>query len=783
MKLKTFQSTAIEQLQDAFQKLYRDAPQGAPIVFKSPTGSGKTVMMAELIRQLSADNLHLDADLAFMWISFSPESYEQSKRSLYKYYDDGAAGIHLRDMNDIQRGKLKRNEVFFINWQKLNSKSRENKKLHREGESAISFETFVQNTKEDDRKIVLIIDEAHLVKDTDLSGKTIQLIDPKIIFEVSATPKREHIPSREDEDDCKAAFVRVKREDVIAEGLIKEKIEIMPLEDVQKQEIFDRNRETNEIILDLAQQKREELLAKYKELGRNINPLVLIQIPNKTKADAATGKDDFEEIKRYLMNKGVAESRIALWFDNNKENLNEITLPYSGIEYLIFKQAAATGWDCPRAQVLAMLRNIEQETFAAQVLGRVLRMPEAKHYGDPLLDRAYAYSAFKRSEVLHELELARHKGSIGDNRPSIYEAKRSLDPELVLPSIHLGRYTYGDLGDSFQKTLQEVANKHFKLQGNETTAQATKKLEAKGVDTNPPVENDLIVNAGVDCYDTFLEEITQEGEDVHYELTYHDVARLYDLVCFDILNRQEEEKRKYAPAKSWGKMKSAINVWLKNYGFDDDQFYRFVFADLAKKDTSELAKMISKALEVYYPIRQKEIQKRAERREEKMSFQIPEEDAFTDEYELIDGKRCIMQPCYFPKKKSRLGSEPERKFIQFLEKSDIKWWYKNGDSGRNSFAIKYKHPNGEMRTFHPDFLVKTAKNIYLFEIKSADDASAGSLETIAKAEALQVYIAKNTKLKLKGGIVIESGGQWRMNDSKKYAFNKKDLQGWSGDIF
>ena len=37
--------------------------------------------------------------------------------------------------------------------------------------------------------------------------------------------------------------------------------------------------------------------------------------------------------------------------------------------FLLFKQALATGWDCPRAKVLVKLRENMSETFEIQLLG------------------------------------------------------------------------------------------------------------------------------------------------------------------------------------------------------------------------------------------------------------------------------------------------------------------------------------------------------------------------------------------------------------------------------
>ena len=45
---------------------------------------------------------------------------------------------------------------------------------------------------------------------------------------------------------------------------------------------------------------------------------------------------------------------------------------------MIFKQAIALGWDCPRASHHVLFRQWKEETlvFSLQTLGRIMRMPE-----------------------------------------------------------------------------------------------------------------------------------------------------------------------------------------------------------------------------------------------------------------------------------------------------------------------------------------------------------------------------------------------------------------------
>ena len=120
--LKPFQETAISKLKDDFLRLWKSPDeQNIPLVFKSPTGSGKTIMLAQFLRDIVGDPRFEGNDVAFVWFSFSGDSYEQSKRKLFDYYG-GACELNLIDLNDLSRGRLHQNDVFFINWQKIKGK-------------------------------------------------------------------------------------------------------------------------------------------------------------------------------------------------------------------------------------------------------------------------------------------------------------------------------------------------------------------------------------------------------------------------------------------------------------------------------------------------------------------------------------------------------------------------------------------------------------------------------------------------------------------------------------
>ena len=147
--LKTFQEKAISDLRKQFLELWKTTNRKLPLVFKAPTGSGKTVMVAQFLKDMSSDP-QFDVDKSYLWFSFSEESYEQSKNKLFDYYG-GANEVNLLDLNDLSKGKLEKNNVFFINWQKIKSSTKEGRKLRNPteytyGDDGIFYE-FLKNSK------------------------------------------------------------------------------------------------------------------------------------------------------------------------------------------------------------------------------------------------------------------------------------------------------------------------------------------------------------------------------------------------------------------------------------------------------------------------------------------------------------------------------------------------------------------------------------------------------------------------------------------------------------
>ncbi len=763
IELKDFQKTAIDQLSNTFLELWKSGNYKIPLVFKAPTGAGKTIMMAEFLRCLD-DNYQFHDDKAYLWVSFGgDDSYVQSKNKLYHYFNEGT-DMNLKDKNNLSEGKLYKNNVFFINWSKIKGTDKESKKLRKpneytEGEYGV-FDEFIKKTKKE-RDLVLIIDEAHTETDTTLANEVIELIDPRIILKVTATPK--NLPSISDVSQKKAGFVEVLEEDVISSGLIKERIIIQTEDEIKKLE--KKGLSENEIMLELAFNKRIELKKQYEELELDINPLVMIQLPSDFKEKEEVQSNLKDIVLSYLKQKGVKEKEIAVWLSNEKKNLELIEKNNNDVNFMIFKVAPATGWDCPRADVLVMFREINSPSFHTQIIGRIKRMPEAHHYEKEELNKAYIYTNYNKSHIKDIKEVE------NGNKPPIYYTKLKDDIErITLESTFHHRTDFNALTPPplWQKSLLKVLDDTFGTKVQFVTENI--KVAKGNLDLDQDqVGNQILVDAEIESFDNFVNEIKEKGKNIEYHFSTLDIERLYNLLCFEELKKQELDEAKYNPSRSWGQLKMALNVWFSTrFGFDRSVWYKVIVNELLNPN-SKLKKAIHRSLVEFRKTYNIEIKEKEEK--DIFDLSIPEQEiSFTDDFEELSSSKNVYENFYI--KKHYKGKENETSFIAFLESQDIDWWHKQDDSGRNVFAVEYFDTQEKKnRLFYPDFIIKKGNNIYLIDTKSGNTAK--SQETADKNKALQNWIKTNKgkyNFEISGGIADFKHPSWRINKKEAYVY-------------
>ena len=134
-----------------------------------------------------------------------------------------------------------------------------------------------------------------------------------------------------------------------------------------------------------------------------------------------------------------------------------------------------------------------------------------------------------------------------------------------------------------------------------------------------------------------------EGDNYDEEMSEHDIERSYNLICFKIIAKQTDENKKFAPERSWGKLKTALNVWYMGV-VDRGRLnaYKSILRDLMKED-SVLRNIIGIALEQYRPIRDQEVNKKSVRARRVETIEIPRPSlVYTENYEVMKVKKSAI---------------------------------------------------------------------------------------------------------------------------------------------
>lgn len=746
--LKRYQEKAVEKLTYYAKELLDSKKNKKTIVFQSPTGSGKTFMMSAFIEELIANRE--DLDICFLWISIgSGKLHEQSYRSLKREFG-GFPEVHLLENEFFgHKEAIEKNEVVVVNWDKLNlkdSKTGEWKNTLMKDSETWNFREVLANTREEGTKIVLIIDESHT---NSTSERALELRDAIIkadlTIEMSATPVIGDFDER----------VKVDAEDVIEEGMIKK--EIIINEGLAK---FDDEISSEEMILKSAYSKRCELVELYKNANIDVNPLVLIQLPTGDKGEAK-----LESIQAFLGKHNITteNGKLAIWLSEEKINLELLHRNDNEVEFLIFKQAIGTGWDCPRAQILVRFREVKSLTFNIQTVGRLLRMAEGKHYDNDELNKAYIYVNSLQFDIAKEV-------SNPNIIKSLHATRRKIYGDLKLRSYYRNRIDFGDITSSFEAVLVKTLNNEFGLHETEMMG-VNKKIVSQKIDFNLATISEDIMS------DTKIKAELLDSLD-HTTITADNVLKAkYDEGDIDYLfdDLIRANLNGYAPKRSMSIVENALYTWFDEYldmpiRKEDNQIKILV---IVLRNRKIFGRLFDTAIKAYKPTKEAEkILKIKECEIWNEQWEIASERRYNpNTYSPYTYKLSLYEPCYL------CINELEKAFIEFLDKEEDKviWWWQNGSEHMAlNFGIKY----GVESTFQPDFIVayKDGK-IGIFDTKAVGEREE---DNKVKNEALQLYIKEENinRKNLFGGLVIKDGVHFRLNQNTEYFSFKEKPEEW-----
>ena len=513
------------------------------IVFKSPTGTGKTYMMADYMNRVLSNN----PNVVFLVSSLSKGNLAEQNEEKFKEYilqgkftsinpylisteSSGEEGLHIPTNYNVyilprdlykKNGKLMQGSMTnFLN--------------------TITSKHLMNGLN---KEIYLIKDECHIATNN-LDSISNDYFSK--IINISATPKlkRGQIPD-----------VLVKEKDAIASRLIKSIV-------------WGEETDTLEDALHKFKEIKEEYLTRI-----GINPCMIIQISNKDTAD----KELKEKIYPALNSSAFNDLKWMLIVDKEKDcdtndRIKKAKLPISkwknyaksnnsSIDIIIFKMVITEGWDIPRACMLYQERNTQSKQLDEQVMGRVRRNPCLLNYEKldettkELVSKAYIWGVSSNEKDIPVKVKENSKGAlkIMTTRLKRSEEKKSFDiKELVYnQKTPLSYGSIFDLYDKFSKL--DIETKQTCFENIEDFA-----------DWYRYAYNSSKIQAEFKRYICNYEETM--------ELTKDDSGNV-KLVSFPVFSTYDDNQH-YLKVKNW--------VWCKSDGGD-----RFSFDSEAEKEFAE----------------------------------------------------------------------------------------------------------------------------------------------------------------------------------------------------
>jgi type III restriction enzyme len=373
-------------------------PQCPHVCIKVPTGGGKTFLACNALSSIY-DYLKTQNKLV-VWLVPSTSILEQTLKNLkdashpyrQKLNDLFSHRVEVYDKLEVLNAQsfnatsVKENlSIMILSFASLRITNKEERKTYQNNGAYLSFfntETdkgvFLDKPGVDEMSLinvirqlnpVCVVDESHNTQG-DLSVEMLKDLNPSFILDLTATP-------RENSNVITVAdSMALKKENMVKLPVV----------------VYNHNRPEDVIESAINLQKNLEKIAIENEAnGENyIRPIVLFQAQSKGNEDSIT----FQKLKEKLIKVyGINENHIAIKTATINELKQENLLTkQSDIRFIITVNALKEGWDCPFAYILATIANRSAPVEVEQILGRILRLPNAAKQKNNMLNMSYVFT-------------------------------------------------------------------------------------------------------------------------------------------------------------------------------------------------------------------------------------------------------------------------------------------------------------------------------------------------------------------------------------------------------
>ncbi|MCL4354352.1 DEAD/DEAH box helicase family protein, partial [Patescibacteria group bacterium] len=491
MELKKYQNTALETLENFLQELRKVGPKYAfmgitqepyksdffgevPFVcMKIPTGGGKTLVGCHAIQKIMSAALQNKLDHGIV-IWFTPSEAIKSqtirkfkdrkdwhRRILDESFDNNVKVFSNEEALSIRKEDVADNLCIIISSLDAfrKEKTLQNKyKVYQENGALLDHfqnigepellerdsENTIINSLANVVRLsspLIVIDEGHKTQ-TQLSIDFLKELNPSFIIEYTATPRA-----------GSNILVDIHSSELKSEEMVKIPIVLESATQWQKS-------------VEEGIRKQKDLEKAAKKLGNEyIRPIVLIQAQPQSKVSNNVTVD---QIKDFLLEMKIDPEEIAIKTSekNEIEGINLFSRTCK-IRYIITVSALAEGWDCSFAYILVSVANLGAKIAVEQIIGRILRMPNARKKEIEELNRSYVFASARNfneaaGQIISGLEdngYSKYDFVSGEQDKQDYplEVGKAIQTELKAPLMAFEdtKLSFEDLiGEEFELSRQ-----------------------------------------------------------------------------------------------------------------------------------------------------------------------------------------------------------------------------------------------------------------------------------------------------------------------------------------
>lgn len=515
-------------------------------------------------------------------------------------------------------------------------------------------------------------------------------------------------------------------------------------------------------------QNRLEAIAKNE--NSNLRPIVLFQAQSGANEDAHT----FEKLKNKLVNIGIEKEQIAIKTAKINE-LNGIDLSHKDckIRYIITINALKEGWDCPYAYILASIANKNSTADVEQLIGRVLRQPNARKYTNQELNVSYVLTCSNDFDTTAKSVIA------GLNRAGFSkdDYRQNDFRELYEPREDKGILEYANDENNSNKNSEflsadvsidnitkniELENKVSKILENAKTMANEYDKEIKENSSNLDYFGDLEVKASKIKFEVekipqfvkllpsgsiLFEELNSkvlEKEDLEkdFKLADKDIQINFDLAegsIFEVYLSEEDSLPKYKKvsqmqreyfkqylktANDETRIRQSINLIfdkLRNdNALNENDLKNYIERIVNNLSDERKAKLLDEIDAYTIKIKNKIKELKSEYREKVFydllnKGNIKIENTFSFEPTIQASKlSSLRDKSLYEEEIDNLNSLENRLLTEIVSLDNIKWWHRNKDM-KPGFCIN------AFINYYPDFIICTEnENIIMVEVKGDD---------------------------------------------------------------